>query len=139
MAIDWGLESWGIKPAFSPDTVRALIVCSDPVLRNADRKMLREAGFVDIVDASNPTTAIASLRDRDLVLVEWADSAVDLVRAVRAEATTAKMPVIVMSSATDPMRVIEAKKAGAQTVLIRPLAGEAALSHIKQAVEAVAA
>ena len=139
MPIDWGLESWGLKPAFSPDKVRALIVGSDPLLRNADRKMLREAGFVDIVDASNPITAIASLRDRDIVLIEWADSAVELVRAIRAEAATAKMPIIIMSSATDPMRVIEAKKAGAQTVMIRPLAGEAALPHIKQAVEAAAA
>lgn len=87
--------------------------------------MLRKCGFTRIEQVHDGATALQRLRDRTflLVLSDWEMpemTGLDLVRAVRADATIRSVPFIIMSASAKPQDAEEAIAAGANTFLTKP-------------------
>jgi two-component system chemotaxis response regulator CheY len=93
-------------------------------------RLLRQAGF-EVTDAGNGVEALerlARLGRPDVVLVDWNMPDMDglgLVRAVRAEAAYAGLPLVLVTAEDDAGRVADARAAGADDHIAKPPTPEA--------------
>jgi len=107
-----------------------LIVDSNELSRGFTRSLCRNMHFGDILIAGNSTDALELLRTKlvGLVLCDGALSPVDafsFVKKIRANEekwiTESKVPIIMVSSEGSPAGFIEARDAGVNDYLVRPL------------------
>jgi len=112
---------------------------------------LREAGLINQVqwvkdgeealevlfghgDASAPTTAADSRRLR-LVLLDLRIPKVDgfeVLRALRADARTRTLPVVVLTSSHDEIDIVRAYDLGINSYLVKPVESEAFIKTVKE-------
>jgi two-component system, chemotaxis family, chemotaxis protein CheY len=103
--------------------VRALIVDDSRAMRTILRRLCIESGYPDVTEASDVAAARVAAVDHhpDLVIVDWQlpdGTAVDLVRALRAEGDIAICMVLAPATLTD------AAHAGADECVPKPFTGE---------------
>jgi two-component system chemotaxis response regulator CheY len=88
-------------------------------------QLLRQAGF-EVADAGNGREGLERLGQMarpDVVLVDWNMPDMDglgFVRAVRAEAAYAGLPVVLVTAEDDAGRVADARAAGADDHIAKP-------------------
>jgi len=103
-----------------------LIADDDPVVRSTVLTYLGARGMRVMVAQDSMQASMVSLRDPspDIVLLDIkmpGGSGMEVLRRVRNSSKTAAMPVIVVSAATDPNLPIEAKIAGANDFMAKPI------------------
>lgn len=89
------------------------------------RRLLVQLGFVDVDQAANGSRALELVQtnDYDLILSDWnmdGMSGFELLKLVRAEAATAKIPFILVTAESKPENILAAKAAGASAYLLKP-------------------
>jgi two-component system chemotaxis response regulator CheY len=109
--------------------MRILIVDDSKIARQVMKKLLRQIGHEDVVEAGDgrDALAIAASEPVDLIISDWHMPAMDglsFVRALR-ETCSRKAPVIVVSSESDPNRIVEIMQAGARAYILKPFTAEA--------------
>jgi two-component system, chemotaxis family, chemotaxis protein CheY len=109
--------------------VRVLVIDDSRAIRAVLRRMLVEMGF-EVVEAGNGREALGVLAGErpDLCLVDWNMPEMDglsFVEAVRADATYAEMPLLMVTTESEMERVIEALTAGANEYLMKPFTKDA--------------
>jgi two-component system chemotaxis response regulator CheY len=90
------------------------------------RNLLRQLGFVSIDEANDGSAALDMMRQKQygLVISDWHMAPMtgyELLREVRSDDRLADTPFIMVSAEARVEKVIEAKKAGVNTYLVKPV------------------
>ena len=107
----------------------AIVVDDSRAMRSILRKALEERGF-DVHEASNGREALALLeriQTPDLALVDWNMPVMDgleLIALLRRSPRFEQMAIAMVTSETDPARIEQALRAGADEYIMKPLSGE---------------
>jgi two-component system cell cycle response regulator len=101
---------------------------------------LRAEGF-DVVTASSGPEALDSARRAvpNVIVMDLALpglSGCEVARALRAESATRHIPLIAATGAADPMQLDEARAAGFDTILAKPLDPMVLVSKIRELLDA---
>ena len=109
--------------------MRALIVDDSRAIRKLLQRMIEPLGF-ECAQAEHGEDALAQLdpaNPPDIVLVDWNMRVMDglaLVKAIRAIRGFAEMTVLMVSSESDPGKMMKALLAGADDYLVKPVSQE---------------
>jgi CheY-like chemotaxis protein len=118
---------------------RILVVEDSPDIRGLWLAWLTLSGFV-VDEAENGVEAIARARDHrpDLVLMDLSMpimDGVEAIRRLRAESSTADVPIIAVTALDTDEAAERAEAAGADTYLTKPVLPDELLVHMKDAFE----
>jgi two-component system chemotaxis response regulator CheY len=107
--------------------MKILVVDDFPAMRRITKKLLRDLGFHNTLEADDGDAALPVLRSGsvDLLVTDWnmpGMSGIELLRMVRADADLASLPVLMMSAESGRERIIEATRAGVNGYLVKPFA-----------------
>jgi two-component system chemotaxis response regulator CheY len=105
--------------------IRILIVDDFSTMRRIVKNLLNDLGFFNTAEADDGTTALAELRKGpyDLVITDWnmpGMPGIDLLRQIRADATLARIPVLMVTAEAKREQIIEAAQAGVNGYVIKP-------------------
>lgn len=103
--------------------MKALVVDDSGLMRRILLAALAKAEIDDVVQAADGTEAVAAVveQDFDLVLMDWNLpnlKGIDAIREIRRMGCD--MPIIMVTSEAEKVRVIEAIKAGADNYVVKP-------------------
>src|SRR5690606_36625996 len=105
--------------------IRILIVDDFSTMRRIVKKLLIDLGFFNTTEADVGTSALVELRKGpfDLVVTDWnmpGKPGIDLLKAIRADAALAKIPVLMVTAEAKREQIIEAAQAGVNGYVIKP-------------------
>ena len=105
--------------------IRILIVDDFSTMRRIVKNLLSDLGFTNFAEADDGTTALIELQKAkfDLVVTDWnmpGMPGIDLLKAIRADATLAKIPVLMVTAEAKREQIIEAAQAGVNGYIIKP-------------------
>jgi two-component system, chemotaxis family, chemotaxis protein CheY len=106
--------------------MKVLVVDDYQTMVQIIRNLLRQLGFVSIDEANDGSAALDMMRQKDygLVISDWhmaPMSGFELLREVRADDRLSQTPFIMVTAENRAEKVIEAKKAGANTYIVKPV------------------
>lgn len=89
------------------------------------RNLLRQVGFTNVDDASDGTSALKRLREKQygLVISDWnmePMTGYELLKEMRADPQLAAVPFIMITAESKTENVIAAKKAGVNNYIVKP-------------------
>ena len=104
------------------------------------RNLLKQLGFEDVDDASDGTTALTKLKQKQygLVISDWnmePMTGYELLRHVRADDGLRTTPFIMVTAESKTENVIAAKKAGVNNYIVKPFTPETILEKVKLTLE----
>ena len=105
--------------------IRILIVDDFSTMRRIVKNLLNDLGFTNTAEADDGTTALVELQKAkfDLVVTDWnmpGMPGIDLLKAIRADESLAKIPVLMVSAEAKREQIIEAAQAGVNGYIIKP-------------------
>lgn len=105
--------------------MKILIVDDFSTMRRIIKNLLRDLGFNNTAEADDGTTALPILQSGsfDFLVTDWnmpGMSGIDLLKAVRADARLAKMPVLMVTAEQKRDQIIEAAQAGVNGYIVKP-------------------
>ena len=105
--------------------IRILIVDDFSTMRRIVKNLLNDLGFFNTAEADDGHSALAELRKGpfDLIITDWnmpGMPGIDLLKQVRADATLAKIPVLMVTAEAKREQIIEAAQAGVSGYVIKP-------------------
>ncbi len=112
-----------------------MIVDDDVLIRETVRISLEHSGFaVHVIE--DPATALAVIRAEkpDLVVLDMYMGGVDgreIARGLKADPTTAKLPVVFFTGSNEPVDVVTGLDAGAVDYIAKPIDGEVLVMKIR--------
>ncbi len=117
-------------------TANILVVEDSPTQLLELRFLLEEAGF-SVVTAANGKEGLAAARANaiDLVISDVMMPEMDghaLCRALRAEKTLSHLPVVMLTSLSDPRDVIRGLESGANNLICKPCDGDTLLACVQE-------
>ena len=105
--------------------IRILIVDDFSTMRRIVKNLLNDLGFTNTPEADDGTTALVELQKAkfDLVVTDWnmpGMPGIDLLKAIRADESLAKIPVLMVTAEAKREQIIEAAQAGVNGYIIKP-------------------
>jgi len=105
--------------------IRILIVDDFSTMRRIVKNLLNDLGLTNTAEADDGSTALVELRKAsfDLVITDWnmpGMPGIDLLKAIRADATLSKIPVLMVTAEAKREQIIEAAQAGVNGYIIKP-------------------
>ncbi len=126
------------NPNPTPQPVRIMIVEDSPTQREQLRFLLEEAGY-SVVTATNGKEGLAAAKASavdvvisDIVMPEMDGYA--LCKALRADPQFCHLPVILLTSLSDPQDVIRGLESGANNFICKPYEGHALLARVQNVI-----
>lgn len=121
------------------DRVKILIVDDNEHGRTLLAQMLRALGARHLVEASNGEEALAAVHEHeiDIVLTDLVMSPIDgfaFVRALRTESPRPRIPVIMISGHSTLRTISEARDAGVNEFLAKPLSASGLVERLQRVV-----
>jgi len=120
----------------APDELEILIVEDSPTQAERLRRLIRSSGYRTSV-AANGKLALAEIREHkphlvlsDIVMPEM--DGYELCRAIKADPSMRDIPVILVTSLTDPKDIIRGIECGADNFIRKPYAEDYLLNRIGQ-------
>jgi two-component system chemotaxis response regulator CheY len=108
--------------------MRILVVDDSKVARSVLRKILREIGYEDVVEAGDGVEALDKVQASkfDLVITDWNMPNLDGLGLVRElQDCTVDVPVLMVSSESYFNRIVDVMRAGAEGYIRKPFTAEA--------------
>ena len=110
-------------------SIRVLVVDDFATMRRIVKGVLKQLGFSDIVEAEDGSAALAELKKDPvgLIVSDWnmpKMSGLDLLKAVRSDATLKTIPFVMVTAEGQKENVIEAVKAGVSNYIMKPFTPE---------------
>ena len=98
-------------------------------MRRIIKNLLHDLGYSNVTEADDGKTALPMLQagSFDLLITDWnmpGMPGLDLIKAVRADAKLAKMPVLMLTAEAKREQIIEAAQAGVNGYVIKPFTAE---------------
>ena len=105
--------------------IRILIVDDFSTMRRIVKNLLNDLGFTNTAEADDGTTALVELQKAkfDLVVTDWnmpGMPGIDLLKAIRADESLAKIPVLMVTAEAKREQIIEAAQNGVNGYIIKP-------------------
>lgn len=106
--------------------MRVLVVDDSRAIRMMLKRMLGELGFDEFHEAGHGGEALVKLDEieaPDVMLVDWnmpEMNGLELIRAVRADATRRDIPIVMVTTETEVEQVVRALAAGASEYVMKP-------------------
>lgn len=114
------------------ENLRVLLVDDDRFMLTLVKTILQTLGFRQIIDATNVADAFNAFNQApaDLIITDWEMEpldGLDFIRMVRqsADSPNQLVPIILLSAHTDARRVVEARDAGVNEVVAKPVSANA--------------
>ena len=105
--------------------LKFLIVDDFSTMRRIVRNLLQDLGYTNITEADDGKTALPMLQagDFEFLITDWnmpGMPGIELLKAVRADAKLAKLPVLMLTAEAKREQIIEAAQAGVNGYVIKP-------------------
>lgn len=105
--------------------IRILVVDDFPTMRRIVRNLLKELEFVNVDEAEDGAVGLEKIRTGNygLVVSDWNMPNMDgleMLKAVRADAATARLPVLMVTAEAKKENIIAAAQAGANGYVVKP-------------------
>ncbi len=102
-----------------------LVVDDFPTMRRIIRNLLGELGFSNIEEADDGATAMPMLKTGkfDYLITDWnmpKMPGIELLKAVRADSSISKMPILLVTAEAKREQIVEAAQAGVNGYIIKP-------------------
>jgi two-component system chemotaxis response regulator CheY len=102
-----------------------LVVVDYKTMIRIIRNLLKQLGFANVDEASDGTSALNMMREKDygLVISDWnmePMTGYELLREVRADDRLSRTPFIMVTAESKTDNVIAAKKAGVNNYIVKP-------------------
>jgi len=120
--------------------MKALVVDDSLVMRKILVDTLSKAGIVDVSQAVDGVEAveIAASGQFDIILLDWnmpKKSGFDALKEIRAMGMT--MPIVMVTTEAEKMRIIQALQAGANNYIVKPFKPEDLAAKIQEVLAGV--
>ena len=105
--------------------MKILIVDDFSTMRRIIKNLLRDLGFNNTSEADDGNSALPMLQagDFDFLVTDWnmpGMQGIDLLKAVRADAKLAKLPVLMVTAESKREQIVEAAQAGVSGYVVKP-------------------
>jgi two-component system chemotaxis response regulator CheY len=105
--------------------MKFLVVDDFSTMRRIIKNLLNDLGYQDVTEADDGATALPMLQagNFDFLITDWnmpGMPGLDLLKAVRADAKLAKMPVLMLTAEAKREQIVEAAQAGVNGYVIKP-------------------
>ena len=105
--------------------MKVLVVDDFSTMRRIVKNLLRDLGFTNIQEADDGTTALPMLQGGsfDFVVTDWnmpGMQGIDLLKAIRADANLAHIPVLLITAEAKKEQIIMAAQAGVNGYIVKP-------------------
>jgi two-component system chemotaxis response regulator CheY len=105
--------------------MKFLVVDDFSTMRRIIKNLLNDLGYANVTEADDGATALPMLQagNFDFLVTDWnmpGMPGLDLLKAVRADARLAKMPVLMLTAEAKREQIIEAAQAGVNGYVIKP-------------------
>ena len=105
--------------------MKILIVDDFSTMRRIIKNLLRDLGFSNTAEADDGTTALPILQSGnfEFLVTDWnmpGMTGIDLLKAVRADAKLAKLPVLMVTAEQKRDQIVEAAQAGVNGYIVKP-------------------
>lgn len=122
--------------------MKILIVDDFSTMRRIIKNLLRELGFNNTSEADDGQTAMPMLQtgNFDFLVTDWnmpGMTGIDLLRAVRADAKLAKLPVLLVTAEAKKEQIIEAAQAGVNGYVVKPFTAQTLQEKIEKIFERI--
>jgi two-component system chemotaxis response regulator CheY len=109
--------------------MKVLVVDDFATMRKIVRNILKQIGFEDISEAEDGNVALRVIKNEPvgLVVTDWNMpnmSGLDLLREIRQNPQTARLPVLMVTAEGLKDNVLEAVKAGVNNYVVKPFTAE---------------
>ena len=109
--------------------LKFLVVDDFSTMRRIIKNLLHDLGYPNVDEAYDGKTALPMLQagSFDFLITDWnmpGMPGLDLIKAVRADAKLAKMPVLMLTAEAKREQIIEAAQAGVNGYVIKPFTAE---------------
>lgn len=122
--------------------MKILVVDDFSTMRRIIKNLLRELGFTNIVEADDGQTGLPILQKGgiDFLVTDWnmpGMTGIDLLKAVRADADLADLPVLLVTAEAKREQIVEAAQAGVNGYVIKPFTAQTLKEKIDKIFERV--
>lgn len=105
--------------------MKILIVDDFSTMRRIIKNLLRDLGFNNTSEADDGNSALPMLQagSFDFLVTDWnmpGMQGIDLLKAVRADAKLAKLPVLMVTAESKREQIVEAAQAGVSGYVVKP-------------------
>ena len=109
--------------------MKILIVDDFSTMRRIIKNLLRDLGFSNTHEADDGSTALPLLKggDFDFLVTDWnmpGMQGIDLLKAVRADAKLASLPVLMVTAESKRDQIVEAAQAGVNGYIVKPFTAQ---------------
>jgi two-component system chemotaxis response regulator CheY len=121
--------------------MKFLVVDDFSTMRRIIKNLLIDLGYANVTEADDGATALPMLQagNFDFLVTDWnmpGMAGLDLLKAVRADARLAKMPVLMLTAEAKREQIIEAAQAGVNGYVIKPFTAVTLKEKIDKILEA---
>ena len=105
--------------------MKFLVVDDYSTMRRIIKNLLHDLGYANVTEADDGNTALPLLKQGgfDFLITDWnmpGMAGLDLLKAVRADASLKKMPVLMLTAEAKREQIVEAAQAGVNGYVIKP-------------------
>lgn len=114
-----------VEPHMSDKNMKFLVVDDFSTMRRIVRNLLKELGYTNVDEAEDGVAGLQKLKggNFEFVVTDWNMpnmTGIDMLRAIRADATLKHLPVLMITAEARKENIIEAAKAGANGYIVKP-------------------
>jgi two-component system chemotaxis response regulator CheY len=120
--------------------MKILIVDDFSTMRRIIKNLLRDLGYTNTDDADDGLTALPKLQagGYDFLITDWnmpGMEGIDLLKAVRADPTLCKLPVLMVTAEAKREMIIKAAEAGVNGYIVKPFTADILKEKIERIIE----
>ncbi len=120
--------------------MKILIVDDFSTMRRIIKNLLRELGFNNTAEADDGNTALPVLQSGgiDFLVTDWnmpGMTGIDLLKAVRADPSLAKLPVLLVTAEAKKEQIVDAAQAGVNGYVVKPFTAQTLKEKIEKIFE----
>jgi len=109
--------------------MKILVVDDFSTMRRIIKNLLRDLGFTNTAEADDGSTALPLLKNGDFefLITDWNMPnvpGIELLKALRAEPSLAKLPVLMVTAEAKREQIIEAAEAGVNGYIVKPFTAD---------------
>jgi two-component system chemotaxis response regulator CheY len=121
--------------------MKFLVVDDFSTMRRIIKNLLIDLGYPNVAEADDGSTALPMLQSGqfDFLITDWNMPGIpglELLKAVRADARLAKLPVLMLTAEAKREQIIEAAQAGVNGYVIKPFTAATLKEKIDKILEA---
>jgi len=117
--------------------MKILVVDDFSTMRRIVKNILRQLGFVNIIEADDGSTALEILQREkiEFVVSDWnmpKMTGLELLKAIRADDALKHIPFLMVTAEAQQENIIEAVKSGVSNYIVKPFTAETLSQKINQ-------